>query len=86
MVDTSEAFRPRSPLKKVTSHIPNTFADKENLLASTVASQGKKRGIEEVDSAETIENAKVLARARADSTRDAGVRLTTEAMQRHTVH
>lgn len=84
---SAEAIRARSPLKKVTSHIPNTFADKENLLASpNVASQGKKRGIEEVDSAETIENAKMLAHAREEGAWGTGVRLTTEAVQRHTVH
>jgi hypothetical protein len=84
-VMSSEPIRARSPLKKVTSHIPNTFADKENLLdSSIVAPQGKKRGIDEVDGAEMVENAKMLAHQRgADAWGE--VRLTTEAIQRYTV-
>lgn len=84
--DPSEAIRPRSPLKKVTSHIPSVFADKENLLAPNALPQGKKRGIEEVEDVERPGYAKMLAGGRDESLWDSGMRLTATAIQRHTVH
>jgi hypothetical protein len=83
--DPSEATRPRSPLKKASSHIPNVFADKENLDTVAATPQGKKRGIEEVDDVEKAGGAKMLAHARDESLWDSGMRLTTAAVQRHTV-
>ena len=82
---SSEAIPTRSPLKKVTSHIPNVFANKENLETSAF-SHGKKRGIEEVEDAEKAGGAKMLAHgARDESLWQSGMRLTTDAVQRHTV-
>ncbi|KAH7082200.1 hypothetical protein FB567DRAFT_100155 [Paraphoma chrysanthemicola] len=83
-VDASEAIRPRSPLKKVTSHIPSVFADKENLLAPDALPPSKKRGIDEVDDVERPGYAKMLARGRDESLWDSGMRLTTAAMQQYT--
>jgi hypothetical protein len=83
--ESSEATPARSPLKKVTSHIPNVFADKENFHAPSTASHSKKRSIEEVDDAEGAGNAKMLARGRDESLWESGMGLTTAAMQRHTV-
>ena len=86
VIDSSEATRPRSPLKKITSHIPSVFADKENLVASPAASgHSKKRSIEEVDDAEKPGSGKMLAHARDESMWNSGIRLTTDAMQQHTV-
>ncbi|EAT80766.1 hypothetical protein HBH56_161440 [Parastagonospora nodorum] len=85
VIDSSEATRPRSPLKKITSHIPSVFADKENLVASPAASgHSKKRSIEEVDDAEKPGSGKMLAHARDESMWNSGIRLTTDAMQQHT--
>jgi hypothetical protein len=83
--EPSEGVRARSPLKKVNSHIPSVFADKENLDAPAVYPQGKKRGIEEVDDAEDMEHAKMLARGRDEPMPTTETRLTTAAIQRHTV-
>jgi hypothetical protein len=83
--EPSEGVRARSPLKKATSHIPSVFADKENLDAPAVYSQGRKRGIEEVDEAEDMDHAKMLARGRDEPMPSTETRLTTAAIQRHTV-
>ena len=48
-------------------------------------SNSKKRGIEEVDGAEAVDSVKMLAHARNESLPTAGVRLTTDAVQKHTV-
>lgn len=64
---------------------PSTFVDKENLTNLNAYSKGKKRGIEEVDSAETVGASKMYARGRGDSLVEPDMRLTTDAMQRHTV-
>lgn len=82
--ESSQAIQARSQLKKVTSHIPSVFADKENLLAS-VSSHGKKRSIDEVDDVEKAGGAKMLAHGRDASLWESGMRLTTQAMQQHTV-
>jgi hypothetical protein len=78
---SSEVARAQSPLKQATTHAPTAHADKENLATP----KGKKRSIDEVDSAETVENLKMLARGRDDSLLNTGMRLTTDAMQQHTV-
>jgi hypothetical protein len=83
--ESSEAIRARSPLKKATSHLPNVFADKENLDTLGATPQGKKRSIDQVDDVEKAGGAKMLAHARDESLWDSGMRLTTAAMQRHTV-
>jgi hypothetical protein len=83
--EPSDAIRPRSQLKKVTSHIPSVFADKENLDTSSPVVQGKKRGIEQVEDVEKAGGAKMLAHARDESLWNSGVRLTAAAMQQHTV-
>lgn len=83
--DPSHVSRAQSPLKQVTTPAPATFVDKENLATLNAYSKGKKRGIEEVDSAETVENLKMLARGRGDSIMDIDTRLTADAIQRHTV-
>jgi hypothetical protein len=79
--EPSEVARAQSPLKQITTHAPTVHADKENLATP----KGKKRSIDEVDSAETVENLKMLARGRDDSLLNTGLRLTTDAMQQHTV-
>lgn len=85
-VDPSAAIPPRSPLQKVTLHIPSVSADKENLLGGESAQlQGKKRGIEEVEDAERPGDAKMLARGRDESLWQSGMRLTADAMQQHEV-
>ncbi|KNG51045.1 hypothetical protein DDE82_007676 [Stemphylium lycopersici] len=82
--EASEVARAHSPLKQVTPHTPAATVDKENLATPNANSQGKKRGIEEVDGVETIENAKILAHARDETLPNTGMRLTTDAIQRHT--
>ncbi|KAL5116870.1 hypothetical protein ACEQ8H_005222 [Pleosporales sp. CAS-2024a] len=82
--DSSDAALARSPLKKLPSHIPSVFADKENLVASPAPAHGKKRRIEEVEDAEKAGNGKMLAHAHDQSIWHSGMRLTTDAVQRHT--
>jgi hypothetical protein len=77
----SDVARAQSPLKHVTTHTPTAVVEKENMAIS----QGKKRSIDEVDSAETPEHLKMLARACDESLFNSGMRLTTDAMQKHTV-
>jgi hypothetical protein len=81
----SPVARAQSPLKQVTTHAPANHFDKENLATTNAYSKGRKRGIEEVDSAETAESLKMLARARDESLLNTGMRLTTDAMQKYTV-
>ncbi|KAI8936608.1 hypothetical protein NX059_007007 [Plenodomus lindquistii] len=83
-LDPSQVARAQSPLKQVTTHSPPTFVDKENLASLHAYSQGKKRGIGEVDSAETADSPKMLARGRGDSLMGPAARLTTDAMHIHT--
>lgn len=85
IIESSEAIRPRSPLKKVASHISSVFADKENLVTPGAIPQGKKRGIEEVEDAEKAGSGKMLAHVRDESMWESGMRLTAAAVQRHTV-
>ncbi|KAI4651834.1 hypothetical protein J4E93_002030 [Alternaria ventricosa] len=80
----SEVGRAQSPLKQVTTHTPTNPVGKENLMTPQTNSNSKKRGIEEVDGAEAVKSAKMLAHARNESLPTAGVRLTTDAVQKHT--
>jgi hypothetical protein len=81
----AEVARAQSPLKQVTTHTPTNPVGKENLMTPQTNSNSKKRGIEDVDSAESVENVKMLAHARHESLPTTGVRLTTDAVQKHTV-
>jgi hypothetical protein len=83
--EPSEVARAESPLKQVTTHSPTVVIDKENYATLSAQSKGRKRSIEEVDSAETAENLKMLACARDESLFNIGMRLTTDAVQKHTV-
>lgn len=83
--EASQAPRAESPLKHVTPNTPVHFVDKENLTTPNATVRSKKRGIEEVEGAETIGSAKMLAHARDDSPSNTGVRLTADAIQKHTV-
>ncbi|EUC31946.1 hypothetical protein COCCADRAFT_99952 [Bipolaris zeicola 26-R-13] len=82
--EASQAPRAESPLKHVTPNTPVHFVDKENLTTPNATVRSKKRGIEEVEGAETIGSAKMLAHARDDSPSNTGVRLTADAIQKHT--
>jgi hypothetical protein len=83
--EPSEVARAQSPLKQVTTHTPSNPTGKENLLTPQTNSNSKKRGIEEVDSAESVESVKMLARARNEGLANTSTRLTTDAVQKHTV-
>ena len=84
--EASKVPRAQSPLKHVTTHAPPSFRDKENFATPDASLKGKKRGIEEVDSAETVESLKMLACSGDSGAVDTSMRLTTEAVQRHTVN
>jgi hypothetical protein len=84
-LEPSEVARAQSPLKQVTTHSPTVVLNKENHATSPVQSKGKKRSIDAVDSVETAENLKMLARARDESLFNTGMRLTTDAVKTHTV-
>lgn len=83
--DSPGLGRAQSPLKQVDLYGSTAFVDKENIAQCNAQSKSRKRGIEEVDSAETVEASKMLARGRGDSLLDTNMRLTVDAMQRHTV-
>ena len=83
--EPSEVTRAQSPLKQVTTYAPTAFGDKENLATLSEYPRGTKRSIDEVDGAETAENLKMLARGRDETLSNTGMRLTTAAMQIHTV-
>ncbi|KAG9190847.1 hypothetical protein G6011_08935 [Alternaria panax] len=80
----AEVARAQSPLKQVTTHTPTNPVGKENLMTPQTNSNSKKRGIEEVDGAESVESVKMLARARNESLTSPDTRLTTDAVQKHT--
>ncbi|EMD90192.1 hypothetical protein COCHEDRAFT_1178650 [Bipolaris maydis C5] len=82
--ELSQAPRAESPLKHVTPNTPAHFVDKENLTTPNATVRSKKRGIEEVEGAEMAGSAKMLAHARDDSPSNTGVRLTADAIQKHT--
>ena len=72
-------------LAHVAPRTPAAFADKENLATPNATVKSKKRGIQEVDDAETIAHAKMLAHARGHSPSTTAMRLTADAIQKHTV-
>ncbi|KAF1843102.1 uncharacterized protein K460DRAFT_407470 [Cucurbitaria berberidis CBS 394.84] len=82
--EPSEVTRAQSPRKHATTHAPTALAGKENLATLSEYSRGTKRGIQEVDGAETAENLKMLARGRDETLSHIGMRLTSAAMMRHT--
>jgi len=84
-LESSQVARAQSPWKQPTTQASTALRDKENLASSYEHSKGKKRGIEEVDSAEVADHLKTLARRRGDSLMGPAVRLTTDAMHVHTV-
>jgi hypothetical protein len=86
-VDSSEVSRARSPLKQIqaTTHVSRDFADKENVASIDAFPQGRKRSIAEVDDAEKVPAAKMVAFERDAPATDAIAQLTTAAVQRHTV-
>ncbi|KAL6157751.1 hypothetical protein ACJBU6_03574 [Exserohilum turcicum] len=71
-------------LAHVAPRTPAAFADKENLATPNATVKSKKRGIQEVDDAETIAHAKMLAHARGHSPSTTAMRLTADAIQKHT--
>ncbi|KAJ4350799.1 hypothetical protein N0V95_004411 [Ascochyta clinopodiicola] len=81
-VDSSELTRAQSPLKQVhpTAHAPQVLADKENLTSIDTFPHGRKRSITEVDDAEKVPTAKMVALPQPD----AMAQLTAAAVQRHT--
>ncbi|KAH7382218.1 hypothetical protein BKA66DRAFT_418490 [Pyrenochaeta sp. MPI-SDFR-AT-0127] len=83
-LEPSEVARAQSPLKQVITHVPVGFVDKENLVNLSAYSKSKKRRIDEVDSVESAEKLKMLARGRDESLSRTGLQLTAAAMQRHT--
>lgn len=83
--ELAHVARPDSPLKHVAPRTPAAFADKENLATPNATVKSKKRGIQEVDDAETIAHAKMLAHARGHSPSTTAMRLTADAIQKHTV-
>ena len=87
-LESSGLTRAQSPLKqhRATTQVPGTFADKENVTAVDVFSHGRKRSIAEVDDAEKVPTAKMVAFERDTPQQDAIAQLTMAAMQRHTVH
>lgn len=85
-IDSSDLTRAQSPLKQqATTHAPRVFAEKENLSSTDSFPQGKKRSITEVDDAEKVPTAKMVACEREAPYTDAIAQLTTAAVQRHTV-
>ena len=82
---SSEFTRAQSPLKQAHCSLAPAFGDKENFEGLSAYSKGKKRGIDEVDGAESAENLKMLARGRDETLSNTGMRLTAAAMSRHTV-
>lgn len=82
---SSETTRDPSPLKRVTSHLPSVFAEKENFTASNTYLKGRKRSIDEVDDAEKVQGTKMLARDHDQTPADPEVRLTAAAVLQHTV-
>jgi hypothetical protein len=86
--ESSELTRAQSPLKQLqaTAQTPRVFADKENVTSTDAFPHGRKRSIVEVDDAEKVPTAKMVAFERDAPRQDAIAQLTTAAVQRHTVH
>lgn len=83
-LESSELTRAQSPLKQqqATAQVPRVFADKENVTSIDAFTHGRKRSIAEVDDAEKVPTAKMVA---FEPQQDAIAQLTTAAVQRHTV-
>lgn len=86
-LESSELTRAQSPLKQTQapSHSPRVSADKENLTSIDAFPHGKKRSIDEVDDAEKVPAAKMVAFERDTPQQGAVAQLTSAAVQRHTV-
>jgi hypothetical protein len=80
---SSQAARAHSPLKS--TQPPRMLADKENFAAPDALYTPRKRSIDEVDSVESVEAAKMIARRRDAPLAHAGTQLTTAAVQQHMV-
>lgn len=87
-LESSEITRAQSPLKQLhtTAYTPRAFADKENVTSVNALPHGRKRSIIEVDDAEKVPTAKMVAFEHQTPQQDAIAKLTTTAVQRHTVH
>lgn len=87
-LESSELTRAQSPLKQLqaTAQTPRAFANKENVTSTDAFPHGRKRSITEVDDAEKVPTAKMVAFERDTPQQDAIAQLTTAAVQRHTVH
>lgn len=82
--DLFQVTHAENPLKHAATGLPTAFIDKEN-ITNDAYPKGKKRGIDQVDSAETVEQLKMLARGRDESLSNTGMRLTDAVMQTHMV-
>ncbi|KAF9690896.1 hypothetical protein EKO04_011127 [Ascochyta lentis] len=80
--DSSELTRAQSPLKQVhaTPHAPRVLAGKGNMTSVDAFPHGRKRSIAEVDDAEKVPTAKMVALPPPDAI----AQLTAAAVQRHT--
>jgi hypothetical protein len=86
-MESSELTRAQSPLKPLQA-TPRAFANKENATSIDAFSHGRKRSIADVDDAESVPAAKMVAfeRDTPQEQEDAITQLTAAAVQRHTVH
>lgn len=86
-MESSELTRAQSPLKQPRA-TPRAFANKENATSIDAFSHGRKRSIADVDDAESVPAAKMVAfeRDTPQEQEDAITQLTAAAVQRHTVH
>ncbi|KAF1924569.1 uncharacterized protein M421DRAFT_424706 [Didymella exigua CBS 183.55] len=82
----SELARAQSPLKQLQATAPTAraLAGKENVIRTDAFPHGRKRSITEVDDAEKVPTAKMVAFERDTPQHDAIAQLTTAAVQRHT--
>lgn len=85
--ESSEVSRAQSPLKQLQAAVqtPRALVDKENVTSIDAFPHGRKRSIAEVDGAEKVPTAKMVAFERDTPQQDAIAQLTTAAVQRHTV-
>lgn len=79
-ISSSEFPRAQSPSKQ--AYAPQVLADKENVTSIDAFPHGRKRSIAEVDDAEKMPSAKMVAFERDAPPPE---QLTTAAVQRHTV-
>ncbi|KAF3006595.1 hypothetical protein E8E13_007128 [Curvularia kusanoi] len=85
-LESSELTRAQSPLKQLQGkvHTPRTFAGKENVTSTDAFPHGRKRSIADVDDAESVPAAKMVAFEHDTPQQDAITQLTAAAVQRHT--